>query len=580
MKRKIFCLAICLLCIVAALVSCGNKCEAHVDADKNTLCDNCKVPVVTITEEILKDEVIDTVFAEIPEGATYADLINTDATPVLGNLEKQNFKNADIIGDALDFIIYTYKAQNSNFKSWVMFNPFTKASVTLLSQNHGNDNAYVAGTYGSIIKVYIANYDADGQLDDTYYDYYTASGEKLFSTKKDANDERLDVESPYTVDNITYVTTEKDEVETTYAIDAEGKIAHKDDAEKFVKRPDMDEIVDNYGFVKLNGTVYVYDLSEWMKCVYSYELPTYFNDCERFYLNDGKILVQGEKALPASAINYDFLDNSGNKYDLVYILVDHAADTKEKEIEFGYYIDEVYVFQTGVVNADIAYGIFANDVVNGVIDEDNYLTLYTKEDLTVVAESEALNPEFVDLYPYNDNVLLGEVNYGTGSTVYKLYDYSGNELATLPNSLSMSDIKETYIKYNGAYYNFKMEKIFDPKSNTEDPYTVYGDYDTFVLLRKGNVTYYWNATLAAPVVIADATNTDVTVTTKDDNVDNTYIVIRTNANGVTKYTLYNDANVKVLDAEANFSAINYDEDDFGNYYWKVTLTDGTIYYGK
>ena len=80
MKRKIICLAICVACLVSMLASCGsnpNVCTTHVDADKNSVCDTCSMPVVTIVEKVPTEEaIVDMIVAAIP-GATLGDVFAT-----------------------------------------------------------------------------------------------------------------------------------------------------------------------------------------------------------------------------------------------------------------------------------------------------------------------------------------------------------------------------------------------------------------------------------------------------------------------------------------------------------------------
>ena len=79
MKRKIICLFLVIACLTTLLVSCKNDdvCEGHVDADKNTACDLCGVPVITLIEKVpTEPNVVDMVVSAIPENATFANFAN------------------------------------------------------------------------------------------------------------------------------------------------------------------------------------------------------------------------------------------------------------------------------------------------------------------------------------------------------------------------------------------------------------------------------------------------------------------------------------------------------------------------
>ena len=589
MKSKILCLAICLFCIVAALVSCGDKCEAHVDADKNTLCDNCKVPVVTITEEV-KTETVEMIVSAIPEGATLADVLVYEKDHVLGTLTKKDFKMTDVVDRYFDFILYTYKAQGSNYKTWVMYNPFNDATVTLFTADHDGEEVRVSDLYG-LFAAAIKNYKNSEDGFETYYDVYTCAGEKLFSTKEDSKGKAIEMADEPSFDpktGCTYITAGIDGDNTVYVIDKNGKLIHKADEDMFIDHPDFVEADDNYGFViktnsgfdtnspllaaapldGMNATIYMYDLSKWIECVYAYEVPTDLKYVQAFALEGGKILVQGLKSLPSDAVNYDILE-AGAKYDVVYILVDAAA-AKAETVEFGYLITSVDRDTDEYPDA-VKYVINANTIENQSFGKS--VKLYAKEDLSIVAEWNALLPDFVtNAVALADGNYKGDVKYGEGSEVTKIFDAAGNELATIPNNATVA---ENWINVDGKYYNFKMQLIFDPKADTENPYTNITSYGSYLLMRKDDNVYYWNATMTAPVMIANHESNQTVV-----NNTATNFIVKTTTNGVDSYALYSAENVKVLETSVAIDNVSLKTNSSDAYYWEVSLKDGTLYVGK
>ena len=605
MKRKIFCLTICVLCIVAALVSCGStKCEGHVDADKNAACDNCGIPIFIIKEEVLKEEEAkDMIVSAIPENATIGDVsvVTVDKSPVLkgGEALKEQDKFTSSAGNLFQFISYNYVEQTAGEdttdvyeddefkKTWALYDPFADKTVTLyeteyiLSDYPHYDNVTL-DTENGIILVEITDYTFDQEDDywrnQNYTDFYTVAGTKFTSSKIDEGvTAHAYIESNR--DDITYVVSD----DTKYAVDVEsGTVLYEADKNYFVERPTFDSKNDKFGFVEIGESVYVYDLSKWLECVYAYDIPGTLVNSSVFYLDGGKILVQGFKALPQATKNYDILE-SGMKYDIVYILVDVEADNKISEIEFGYLIEDIMVADDNApVKDTVKYGIMAYPIVNREPNMDNGLLLYADASLNILAEESALLPDFVERWHLvADGILLGEVVYGEGSSVRKLYDATGKELLTLPNN---AVVKDNWIKVDGKFYDFEMKLILDP-ADEEDTYTVYTEKDDYVLLTKDGDYYYWNASKEAPVLVAEAENEDGDTRKYLLSSFSNYFVVRTDktveSDTTTTYSLYNaDGELVLGDSEVNFSTVTLRENRDGAYYWWVALADGTVYIGK
>ncbi len=535
--KKLICLIICIACVLTMLASCGDDtvCEAHADADKNGACDTCGIPVYTVVEKVpTEEEIVNMVVSAIPEGATLGTVWAFDDEGALTEFKKadklEDFKNAPYNPTFLDgnmtLMAYYYITQTAGADTTIETNPddyrdddkFTDTYVVYNILEDVNVCTYTTGEYTLEEKVYnhadwarvelIADYFVSVEIGDWYYDeedewwysdsyegYYLANGTKLFDERDFVDEDYYDVPADFANDGrYAYVTIEN----VKYAYDLETyALVGQGDADAFIYRPVFDYETDAYGYVETDDKIYVYDLSKWIECVYSYELPIYG---EAWFLANGNILVQESVMLPDSAVNYDYVN--GSKYDLVYTVIDVAAKT-ENQVEFGYYIQSSRVAEEEDGYADaIKNVIYVNVIKNKNLNKA--LTLLCDDALNILAEEGAALPEFVsDVYAVADGVFLGTVVYGEGSTVRKLFDANGAVLATLPTG---ADVRNNFVEHNGNYYDFTMKLLLDLDADEDAPYVAVTDGNDFRLLRKGEDYYYWNGTLAAPVMIAKATN--------------------------------------------------------------------------
>lgn len=612
MKRKIFCLAICVLCIVAALVSCNDAvaCEGHADTDKNAACDNCGAPVVILTEEVTKEEaIVEMVVSKIPEGATIgtAYAVTLEKDPVLGTEFTENdlLTNGSTKGRAYDFIFISYEEQTAGadteenqtddeFKiTWSLYNPYTDKTVTLHTCEYDAETSSKIDeveldrdlSENGIIKIDIYDYiyeeDNDYWRELEYSDYYTVAGTKFTSSLSVTTEEDytsygiVSAGQESTRDGITYFVSHN----TKYAIDVKtGVVLHEEDKNYFVERPTFDFKDEKYGYVEGDFAIYAYDLTKWLECVYSYEVPSYYLDGKTHYLGDGKILMEGIEVLPANSVNYD-LFMGAEKMDIEYTLIDLASETKEKEIEFGYLINNVQIVDD---MADAVKYIFdVNAIENKQIAKA--LTLYLDASLNILAEDSAILPAFVnDLELVADGVFLGTVVYGEYSSVRKLYDATGKEIVTLPNS---AVIKENWIEFDGKYYDFTMKLIFDPKADEENVFTVFNATANYIFFRCDDDTYYWNATMTAPKLVADNLSEDeTTVQSIAIYGASNYFVVRTTKTVEEEtentFALYNANGEFVFESDVMIKEVTFAENADGAYFWGITLYDDTVYIGR
>ena len=149
MKRKILCLAICVACILTAFASCGKNadCDAHVDADKNSACDNCGIPVFTVVEKVpAEEELVDMVVSAIPENVKVSDVFvikgeTNEVIPVNVTTDENVNKNTISSISGSDYLLVRYTEQTAGvdteeddtddtFKRTTrIINPYTGADV-------------------------------------------------------------------------------------------------------------------------------------------------------------------------------------------------------------------------------------------------------------------------------------------------------------------------------------------------------------------------------------------------------------------------------------------------------------------
>ena len=637
MKRKIICLAITVVCLIAMLASCSgsNACTAHADADKNSVCDSCGIPVVTIIEKVPTEvEVVDMVVATIPS-ATLGDAFNTATEKTV--ISGQFLANENVIKGQNDliserFLYYWYVTQTDGLETteenwptaeeytgtepytqdgyladdrytttWVVYDLLAKKNVfTFTSAKYADDGSHPVKDIESItlvdglIKVVFRKWEYTESIDfwhSIYSNVYYFTNGTLFVDAEDV--EEGDVFFPPVFereyDGVSYFVLG----DTKYALDLEaGKVLATGSVDTFINRPYFDEMTDTHGFVVMNDTVYVYDLTKWIECVNAYELPAFYDDY--WFLANGNLLVQEVIALPDSAVNYDYAD--GAKYDLVHTVVDLVNKT-ETGLELGYSVCCVDVAEEDSIYAAAVKNILhVYPIVDKSVNYNKDLYLLCDDALAIIAEEDAVNPDFVNgVTLIADGIFKGEVVYGEGSAVTKLYNAKGEEIATLPNNAT---IRSTYILADGKYYDFTMKLLFDPNANMLDPYRVFVDGDGFLLLLKGDDVYYWNAKLEAPVLIADATNQaeapdgEEAVTTYpvvaqsiSTYSDNWYVVetvTTTQVEGaddlvVTEYALYNAENVKLLTSSEDFSVNGTSID--GENVW-IIISGDTCYFAQ
>ena len=647
MKRKILCLLLALACLVTLLVSCKKEpdptpCEGHVDADVNSACDNCGIPVFNVIQTVPAEDnapADEMVIATIPEGATLKDVYNLAAPAddvidaVTDTTGKFNYDEIDgldedayLFGVRYEEVATENEAEPAKTTYTTFYGIYSlvegKYILTHTSNEYIKDdkttdvdetedqrintvNVEVFAVYGLIeVNETVWTKVEDEEDDDAYWSsdvitaYYTFNGELV------AKDEVIKNETDNYVKNVgepelyyygnrgeyTYFTID----DTIYVMAKDFKIVHSAELDTFVDRPVNMEVVGDYGYVYnyYNDTVYVYDLTKWIECVYSYKTPAKYYTSNIFYLANGNVLVQA--LMEADEDNYD-LTMYGNYFKLDYLLVD-VAEKKVSEINFGYYINEVDTkvgdeYVDGIKNIITATTIADKEL-------DTPVLLVCDDALAIKANVYDVVPELVEdlnVTVLAENRVLYEVVYGHGSTVSKIFNEKGEVVKTLPNSY---ELEGGAIKVGQKYYDFDMNVVFDlstdldPAEDAEKFYNLYYAGEDYILLTLDGDVFYWTLGLAAPQPIADLETVEgegeaAKVVQRQSLVRHTadYYIVQTVKIGAAKaeddtpidvvtYVLYNENGEVVLNSDYAILDVNTDYSSVYDCYVCAIVTEG------
>lgn len=439
-------------------------CEEHKDENADKLCDNCGKAIVSIIQQIPTEEetYVAPIVNPIPADANLADYINTEiANPsseiskIDGNITSNRYG---------DFAVIT---------KTVTDNGIEKTNYKVLNLLTGKvildaGNAYSDATTGTRYTVTITFTDSyfsvrkdtviisSSTATNVSYAIYTYAGDVIGTeyrwTRSDSDTLDIPSVSEELGQNISYVTLN----ETIYVINTDtNKVIYNENKDIIVKRPAMDGVQGNVGYtyISADNTIKIYDLTKWIDCVYSYDVPENAIDLNGWQLSNGNILVQYKVELPNSAVSYDLLEDS-TKYDVVYVIID-AAEKKATAVEFGYWIEEVYVNDgSNPLFTDKVENVFTvKSIENGVM-ADNERTLVVGNDLSILCEIKIkTNATLVDKGLYAQTF-----NFNNAETVIELVDINGAHKGYITNNG-----KYGYgYKYEGTrYYNYSNELLID-----------------------------------------------------------------------------------------------------------------------
>lgn len=553
MKTKIIALMMAVFCLSMCFVGCDKACETHVDenndgicdvceteipvppcethtdADKNQECDVCKAKVIAACDvhkdddadkicdvcqraivvleikDDTKPERVDMVVNAIPEGVEigkYVELKDesataiTTATKIAGEIE-------DVTDDA-KFLLLADRLDGVT--TYTVYDSMNGKSIKSVSDQYfgtaidGRKQVFVQ-LYNEYFTVETA-ISEDGIAVTRTKEYYTYAGKMIHSINwnydstgegilwndyLNENDATIEFKPAYKT-----IWTK----DTVYAIDSETReLVYSSKPSEFVYRPSFNITTEKYGYVEYEETVFVYDLTKWVNCVASYQIPSYYTNRNWAVLENGNVLIYAAVILPDDAISYDFIQE-GNKYDLVYTIL-NVAEKSVTNVEFGYSIDSKVDAENGYTAQ--ALNVFkVYPIVNDKIDTTAPKTLVVDNVLQVLYDSTATTVD-ADYYLVADGLFLKTTNLDDETFIREIVNEKGERVAYVPIN---ADVRENYIVYNSAIYNFKMEKILDLVDAND-----YALEDEFIIVEKytddGYFYYYYDvvATVLTPVEI-------------------------------------------------------------------------------
>ena len=486
MKRRIIALLMATLSATTMFASCNKdeggaiNCKAHVDANKDTICDSCKRAIVTVVEKIEpeKEERVDMVVNPIPTEAKRSDYIVetlSTATKLGTKLDKQvadeldsewagtwytSLEEKEVTPAVMEGDIVVTPAVKQ--KVWKLYDTNKKEIYSFTSDrfDNGNNNKNYwetyAGTYENIFTrektVTTVNDEYGSSYEQTTWTYrvFSKAGEQLFTYSEDYEYSRDAFESfrGDSYGNYVYYTFNG----KTQILDRETfKIVKTVDSDWLIKRPEFTEVVGNYGYVVSDSEVWVYNLAsqDWIDCVYYAEAPAAWNGVKVYVMQDGKILMQGTKILSSSAASYDYIVGE-TKFDIVQTITDVA--TKEtKEVEFGYLINDFEV-----ATAEDGYTDKAKNIVSITTIENDALA-NTLNDVVIDNELNILYVYEASLIAQDDsekrlvapNLYLTKLVYDYASWTNVLVDGDGKLVAYVPSGYEDCG---NYMRKGNAFY--------------------------------------------------------------------------------------------------------------------------------
>ncbi len=614
MKTKIFALMTAVLCLCMCFASCDEKvevCEAHVDENADSVCDVCSaeiVPEVVCTEhkdddankecDVCGKSIVSLVVVEKPadaeefQGLVVKD-IPTDANPleyIQTELPEKTYAAvANDIDGSIDTTHQNYAlvrktvtvdtvTPNYSYNTYRVYDLATGKMIL----DAGNDNdynltetKYVSVNFGDGYFSVATRFRDASSYDTTKYEikYYTyAAAPELIAAYSWDQDTATEPYSSPRFDlnhsaNDLYYFEHDDQI---YVVDTtSGKVIYKEKAVEMVYRPDMDGTQANVGYTFVDGKVRLYDLTKWIDCTFTYDLPYDAWNVETFQLANGNVLVQYLTQLSDLAVSYDMIVG-GNKYDIDYILIDAAAK-KATEVEFGYYIENAMVVDDGnALFKDTVDNIFTVRAIKDTVMATESKNLVIGNDLSILLEIKIdLNARIVDNGLYAQEV---EFN-ALGQSLTALVDINGN-------LKSYVDDNYTFLNYygvkvtNGKVYDYDNNVIFDLNNG----WNYVAGSTNFLILSQTEATedplvfitryYLYEIGKAAPVEIGKGLENFGIVGAFDAG----FVVYYTNQDSADVYELY-DLNNQKLGASALDIDVDFVSDAEGNVIYYATLNN-------
>ncbi len=464
-------------------------CETHKDENADKHCDVCGLAVITIIQNVepTPEERVDMVVNPLPENGNINDYTSFfDNTTVISKVET-TFSGNVVAGNNHGYTYLTVPTKTIvgddevTYNTHYIINLETGAIVFEVSDiNSANTLSFLKDNVQINLHDYFFSLRESYPVLDpvtgvfttyTNYKFYAYDGTTVLFDAAAAFED-LSIwggYDEYLLNDVHYFVFD----ETVYAFEAGTlDLLYTCNKIELVHRPEFDATTDKYGFVYMDNNLFVYDLSQWVECVYSYQIPSFYENAELFLIDNSRVLLQASVKLLNNSVSYDYINN-GDKYDLVYVVIDPTAKTNT-EVEFGYYINDAEDWSEGEKTLNY---IEAYPIVNDRIDYNNLLTLITDKDLKITYATAKDNFYFV-----NETTLLVYEEISLGLTVKKLVNAAdGKLIAYVPDSAIVYD---EYIYYDHTFYDFTMTAILDLE---KEGFNIPGTYqinDRYALLTK------------------------------------------------------------------------------------------------
>ena len=537
MKTKLIALMLVIACLSACFTGCSHTCEAHVDADLDGICDNCeeeytvppcethtdadqnqkcdvcgatipapcdphkdenadmicdtcKKAIVTVVLEpaIETPERVEMVVNAIPEDVEIGQYIKIKNATVNG-VSEATLLEGTILDSANRVLLI--QEEKAGVVTYTIYNPFLQKIVFYVEEPEALPYGYATVSVDvqeAYFTVATTVYDEDDIVTSATKEYYTYDAKNFYTIAWSYDPMSGELYADYLRDHDFAITTDADYVylkneKDIYILDLKSSsLLHTCKKTEFVMRPSFDEVHGNYGYLEYNDTVFVYDLSKWISCVASYRVPSYL--VNRGYdwevLENGNVLIWGELYLSYYEISYDYVDEYGSKYDLVYFLMD-VAKNETKEIEFGYVIDEIYDADTvALYYTDAALNVLrVYPIVKDCVDYGAPMTLVVDNTLQILYNSgSVLSVPDSENYLLSDNRFLKTEWLDNWTFVREIVNEKGEKVAYVPID---AEVYKSYILYDNTIHSLEMKALVDL-----DDYDGYHMTSTYLILIKYN----------------------------------------------------------------------------------------------
>ena len=568
------------------------KCDIHKDDNADKVCDVCGGVIVTITEQLPPEteEKAETVVNPIPGNVNLGEYIITDKKDPDAITDITLVKKDNLLSPIDRYsVLYTFDEETEigTYSVYELTTGKTVYSITdAVSSADTKKNITITlnnnffTVYVEIVKIVdngygYGTYDVTTDVSITYYDYTLA---EICSARWNI-DENYDQSISEIIDVLVPAMTEVNDVkyyffgDKVWAFDLYSyeKLGVFDE-KNLVYRPAFNAVYDDkYGFVEFDGKLFVYDLTKWIECVYSYDLP---DIGAWFVLDNGNVLVQEVKQVYVDGAAYDYLALA-EKYDLIYTLIDVSTKTA-KNVEFGYYIDRVAPADDVTFTEKAANIAFIKPIVDEKVSDQTKVVVLNN-DLTIAADITDCVVSNYELVA--DGIFLKTEKLDETTSATYAVDVNGNVLAYIPYSATVYD---NYVMYDQKLYSFDMKLVFDIIGGE---YSVLTENSNFAILSKydeenAETVYYYYAmgdNKVTPVKYQNYDGFGITYVNEYYGYVVSYLEESEDPEipAERKYVLYNVNNEAVKSFSDNVADISEYSDTI-----VVTLTDGRIYIAK